>query len=168
MMKHRVVMVMGVAGAGKTAIGRALADHLNANFFDADDYHPKANVTHMTAGKPLTDNMRWPWLDLLGDAVKEGAQQRETVFACSGLKRIYRDYLRAGLRYELVYLDAPFEVVSARIAARKSHFMPAKLIRSQYTTLQPPTKDETPITVEVADPVSEIVTEIASQLALRG
>lgn len=167
MAKYPIVMIMGVAGAGKTTIAQSLAHAMDAAFIDADDFHPKENIDHMKSGKPLTDAMRWSWLDAVGDAVKQSASSQQVVFACSALKRIYRDYLRAGLRYHLVYPDAPIDVVTARIGARKGHFMPAKLIRSQYVTLDVPTKDETPIVIDITQSLPEIVRMILIELDAR-
>ncbi|SEW45633.1 gluconate kinase, SKI family [Cognatiyoonia koreensis] len=162
---NEVILVMGVAGCGKTTIGKTLAEARGAAFLDADDYHPPKNVTHMGAGKPLNDELRWPWLDALGDAVRASARDRPTVFTCSALKRIYRDYLRASVRYRLVYPDAPFAVVSQRMAARKDHFMPVKLLRSQYHVLNPPTKDEEPIVVSIEQPLEDIIADIQTALS---
>jgi len=163
-MSYQIVLVMGVAGSGKTTIGQGIAAAIDGQFLDADDFHPKENVKHMAAGKPLNDEMRWPWLDALGEAVRESAKTQPTVFACSALKRIYRDYLRAGIRYTLVYPDAPFALVARRMSARKDHFMPVKLLRSQYDTLNPPTPDEKPIIVSIDRTVPEIVDDAVSQL----
>jgi len=163
-MKHRIVLVMGVAGSGKSTIGRALATAIDAAFLDADDFHPTENIKHMAAGNALTDDMRWPWLDALGDAVRDSSKVQSTVFACSALKRVYRDYLRASVNYRLVYPDAPYAVVAERMAARKKHFMPVRLLRSQYDTLNVPTKDEEPITVDVRESVDDIIASIIPQL----
>lgn len=163
-MKHRVIMVMGVAGAGKTTIGKALAEAIDAQFLDADDYHSKANIAHMTAGRPLNDAMRWPWLDLVGSAVKEAAATHQTVFACSALKRIYRDYLRASLNYTLVYPDAPIDLVKKRFSKLGKAKVMMRFLRSQYDVLSPPTKDEAPIIVSADQPVADIIAEIQTQL----
>lgn len=163
-MKHRVIMVMGVAGAGKTTVGKALAQAIDAQFLDADDYHSKANLAHMAAGRPLNDTMRWPWLDLVGSAVKEAAAIDQTVFACSALKRIYRDYLRASLRYTLVYPDAPIGLVQKRFPKLGKGSIPKRFLRNQYEVLSPPTKDEGPIIVSADQSVADIVAEILTQL----
>lgn len=163
-MTHRVVLVMGVAGSGKSTIGKALAQALDAAFLDADDYHPPENIAHMAAGNPLNDDMRWSWLDAVGDAARDSGKVQPTVFACSALRRVYRDYLRASVRYTLVYPDAPFAVVAERMSARKGHFMPVKLLRSQYDTLSVPTKDEEPIIVDVRESVEDIVAAIIAEL----
>lgn len=164
-MKHRAILVMGVAGSGKTTIGQALGDALDAAFLDADDYHPPENIALMAAGKPLNDAMRWPWLDALGAAVRESARNQQTVFACSALKRVYRDYLRACVEFTLIYPDAPIDLTLGRMSSRKNHFMPIRLLRDQYKTLNPPTKDEDPIIVDVARPVSDIIADLQLQLS---
>jgi len=164
-MTHRVILVMGVAGSGKTTISRGLASALDAAFLDADDYHPPENIAHMAAGKPLNDAMRWPWLDALGAAVRETAQTRQTVFACSALKRVYRDYLRASVDFTLIFPYAPMDLVIERMSARKNHFMPVKLLRDQYKILNPPTKDENPIVVDVARPIHKIIADLQTDLS---
>ncbi len=87
------IMVMGVSGSGKSTIGAALADAIGGIFLDGDDYHPQTNIDHMAAGKPLTDDMRWPWLDTLASAVQKARSDQVTVFACSALKKTYRERL---------------------------------------------------------------------------
>lgn len=149
-------MVMGVSGSGKSTIGTGLAIALGGVFLDGDDYHPQANIDHMTAGHPLTDAMRWPWLNALAEAVNAKRQDQITVFACSALKKSYRDHLRgtiAGLR--IAYLDAPQDIVSARIATRQHDYMPTTLLDSQYATLEVPVAPS--ITVRVDQPVDRII-----------
>lgn len=163
-MKHRAILVMGVAGSGKTTLGQALAAALDAHFLDSDDYHSPESIAHMAAGKALNDDMRWSWLDRLGAAVRDSSKQQQTVFACSALKRIYRDYLRASVRFTLVYPDAPFNVVSEQMSGRKGQTVPVKLLRSQYHELQPPTKDEEPIIVSIERPPEDIVQDVLGAL----
>jgi gluconokinase len=134
-----VVIVMGVAGAGKTTVGQALATRLGWRFLDADAFHTKENVAKMAAGVALDDSDRAPWLARLGEEVR-GALGRgeDTVLACSGLKASYRSLLGVGLAgVKLVLLTAPAEVLAARRAHPKHFFAPA-LLTSQLATLEPP------------------------------
>ena len=145
---------MGVSGSGKTTVGAALAEALGLRFVDADDLHPEANVEKMGAGVPLTDDDRWPWLDAVGAVLAEG----DVVVACSALRRIYRDRLRAvapGLA--LVYLHGPRELLAERMGHRPGHFMPATLLDSQLETLEEPTPDEHAVALDIARPVDELV-----------
>ena len=148
---------MGVSGCGKTAVGQRLAEKLGAAFVDADDLHPPANKARMSARIPLTDADRWPWLEKLRreiiDATPPG---RITVLACSALKRAYRHLLMDGVPdIRLVYLRGSFELISARLAARKGHFMPPDLLRSQFATLEEPDAAEG-LTVDIDGTVEEI------------
>ena len=147
-------MVMGVSGSGKTVVGRALAERLGARFLDGDDYHPQANVEHMAAGHPLTDAMRWPWLDRLADAVEAARAEGDVVFACSALKRSYRERLRNGITdLTTVYLEVPRAVIIERVQSRRDHFMPVELVDSQFATLEPPAQS---IRIEAVRPVREL------------
>ena len=157
----RPVVVMGVSGSGKTTVGAALADALGLRFVDGDALHPAANVAKMAAGIPLDDADRAPWLDAVGAVLAAGS----VVVACSALKRTYRDRLRAAAPdLELVFLDGSRELLASRMAARPGHFMPASLLDSQLATLEPPTADEHPVTVDVAVPVSEIVATLKERM----
>ncbi len=131
------VVVMGVAGCGKTTLGRALAPRLGAAFVDADDLHPPANRARMAAGQPLTDADRWPWLDLVAGVLRDRAP---VVVACSALRRCYRDRLRtgAGAPLRFLWLTGPRAVLATRLAARQGHFLPPALLDSQLATLEPP------------------------------
>ncbi|MCW1951981.1 MAG: gluconokinase [Octadecabacter sp.] len=140
------VLVMGVSGGGKSTLGRALAERLGAEFVDADDLHPQANIDHMKSGQPLTDEMRWPWLDVCGNEMK---RMDRVVLACSALKRSYRDRLRDCVPdLQIVYPELTQEIVAARLALRQDHFMPTSLLASQFDTLEPPTSDENPILLD--------------------
>ncbi len=163
-MRHPIVMVMGVAGSGKTTIGKALAKALDARFLDGYDYHTKATIAHIMAGRVLTDAMRWPWLDAVGDAVKTASADTPVVFACSGLNRIHRDYLRAGLRYRLVYPEATLAEVQRRFKQMGKRSISGRFLRAQFELLTPPIKDEAPIIVDFKDPVETIIAEITLQL----
>ena len=135
-----IVVVMGVSGAGKTTIGTALAGKSGWAFVDADDFHPPANVARMAAGTPLTDEDRWPWLEKMNAEMRVREERGESlVLACSALKEAYRARLMHGLAAaRLVYLEGGFELIRGRAQARRNHFMPAALLRSQFDTLEPP------------------------------
>jgi len=157
---------MGVCGAGKTEIGRRLAEALRWPFLDADDFHPPANVEKMRVGTPLTDADRWPWLDALAAVLHEAAAGRgNTVLACSALARRYRD--RLGLPHpliRLVHLDDAGDVIRRRIEQRAGHFMPAALLDSQLALLERPDANERPIVVDVASEPAAIVNSILAAL----
>ena len=139
---------MGVAGCGKTTLGRALANELRWRFIEGDDLHPAANVEKMRAGMPLTDADREPFLDAVADAI---ARERDTgvIAACSALKHSYRERLRARageLMFVLPRLNR--ETLMKRLEQRDDHFMPASLLESQLATLEPPQAGETVIVVD--------------------
>jgi carbohydrate kinase (thermoresistant glucokinase family) len=153
------VMVMGVSGCGKLTIGAGLADALGGVFLDGDDYHPQSNVDHMAAGKPLTDDMRWPWLDQLAASVNAQRAQTTTVFACSALRKTYRDHLREAIPdLKVMYLDAPYDVVAERLAQRQDHYMPAGLLDSQFATLEVPSSPTASISID--QPIADIVMQL--------
>lgn len=144
-MKRRLaVVVMGVSGSGKSTVAAGIAAALGLHFIDGDGLHPAANVARMQAGTPLRDEDRWPWLDRIGAGLSDAVQWPEGVaIACSALKRVYRDRIRAaapGVRF--VFLDGPAELIGARMAGRVGHYMPATLLQSQLRTLEPPAVDE--------------------------
>jgi gluconokinase len=154
-----IVLVMGVAGVGKTTIGEALARALGARFIDADDYHPPENVAKMKAGIPLQDADRRPWLDRLNEELKK---HRNAVLACSALKERYRRRLAEGVAdFRIVYLHGTAELLRERIKARQHRYMPAALLDSQLATLEPPTDA---IAIDVAAPPEDSVAAIVEQL----
>jgi gluconokinase len=154
----RAIVVMGVAGSGKTSVGERIAAHLSLPFRDADEFHPASNVAKMSAGIPLNDSDRWPWLDAIGAAI--AAAPGGVVVACSALKRIYRDRIRAaaGQPVTFVYLDGTLETLRKRIGGRRGHFMPPSLLDSQLATLERPLPDEGAVTVSIEPPLDEVVT----------
>lgn len=155
----KIFVVMGVSGVGKTALAQAVAARLGWAFQEGDELHPKANITKMSAGEPLTDADRWPWLEAVAAWIDGRLAAREGgVITCSALKRRYRDMLaggRPGVR--IVYPKANEGVIADRLAARVGHFMPPGLLRSQLETLEEPMADEHPIVVDAALPVEAIV-----------
>ncbi len=150
------VVVMGVSGSGKSTVGAALARRLRVPFLDADTLHPAANVAKMTAGEPLNDADRYPWLDRVGEWL--AGHRDGGVASCSALKREYRDRLRAHCsRVEFLYLNGSPELIGRRLAARSGHFMPAALLRSQFDALEPLGPDEHGVSVDAAQDVQVIV-----------
>ncbi|MCT2594485.1 gluconokinase [Streptomyces sp. N2-109] len=141
MSASRVVVVMGVAGTGKTTVGRLLAAELGVPYAEADAFHPPANIAKMTAGTPLDDADRAPWLDAIGDWAERHASGG--VVSCSALKRAYRDRLRAAApELFFLHLTGPRGLIAERLAARRDHFMPSALLDSQYATLERLEPDE--------------------------
>lgn len=131
-----IVLVMGVAGAGKSTLGADLARRLGWRFIDADDHHPPRNIAKMASGIPLEDEDRWPWLDQLNKML---AEEKNVVLACSALKESYRRRLLAGVgASRIVYLQGSFELIAARLATRRHRYMPASLLESQFVALEPP------------------------------
>ncbi len=150
-----VLVVMGVAGTGKSTVAGLLADHLGWEFREGDALHPPANIAKMTAGTPLTDEDRWPWLDKIAEWIDEqAAEGAPGIVTCSALKRSYRDRLRRP-NVIFVHIAGSREVIAARMAVRKDHFMPTSLLDSQLATLEAPGPDENVITVDLADPPAE-------------
>jgi gluconokinase len=158
------VVIMGVSGCGKSSVGSALASLLGVPFVDGDSFHSAENVVKMSAGIPLDDHDRWPWIDAIG---VWAAQQRSTgaVIACSALRRRYRDRLRdAAGEVVFVHLHAPLEVISVRVAARGDHFMPARLVESQFDALEPLDADEQGVIVSVQQPFPKVVEDALAAL----
>ncbi len=151
------IVVMGVAGSGKTSVGEALAKRLGLPFRDADEFHPKANIEKMSAGIPLTDDDRWPWLDAIGRALADS--NGRLIVACSALRRIYRDRLTraAGRPVIFLWLDGAQETIAARMRHRRHHFMPPSLLDSQFETLERPAPDELAVRVSVEPPRDQVV-----------
>jgi gluconokinase len=163
-----VVVVMGVAGAGKSTLARALADHLGVRYLEGDDLHPAANLTKMRNGVPLSDADRWPWLSAIAAWIDERASARESaVVACSALKRSYRKVLgenRSFVRF--VHVAGSPELVAERMARRQGHYFPASLIASQFEALEPPLADEKAIVVDMTLPLAGQVTQVVAELRL--
>jgi len=162
------LVVMGVSGSGKSTIGDRLAQRLGWTYEDGDRFHPASNVAKMSAGQPLTDEDRWPWLRAIADEIERicGAGEH-AVIACSALKRAYRDILVHGRSdVRIVYLDGTQDLIASRLALRKDHFMPPGLLASQFKTLEPPDASENPVTVSIDGSVETIVDDIVRQLRL--
>jgi gluconokinase len=161
------VVVMGVAGTGKTTVGRLLAERLGAGFVEGDDYHPPANVEKMRSGRPLDDADRRPWLEALATAITGWRRNGcWVVLACSALKRAYRQTLReADPELRFVHLVGPEALIAGRLADRAGHYMPAALLASQLAALEPPDSDEAAVAVGIADQPEAIVRGIVDRLA---
>ena len=155
------IVVMGVAGSGKTTVGSALAARLGLPFADADAFHPPANVAKMRAGRPLDDTDRLPWLHALGDWLAD--RPGGGVVSCSALKVDYRDLLRAHAPdLTFLHLAGDADVITARVAARADHFMPASLVSSQLELLEPLRADEAGLVADLTRPVDELVDELST------
>ena len=140
--KRRVYLVMGVCGCGKTTLGQDLATALMLPFYDADGFHPPANVAKMRGGSPLDDDDRRPWLLSLASHIDVWTRQGGAVLACSALKRSYRSLLGSPHNFVMIFLDASRATLQARLASRKGHYMPPSLLDSQLATLEPPVESE--------------------------
>ncbi len=157
------IVVMGVAGSGKTTVAARLAERLGADFLDADDFHPPSNVAKMAAGEALTDEDRWPWLARLRGELRE---RDRVVLACSALRRSYRDVLRGADDVRFVFLDADPGTATGRAAHRGDHFMGAGMVAGQFDALERPAADETDVaTLDATESVDELVTEAQNGLA---
>lgn len=157
---------MGVSGAGKTTVGRLLAQRLGWDFHDGDDFHPPANVAKMRSGTPLNDDDRRPWLLAIQQHMRASeAAGKSEVIACSALKDVYRQLLLVEEPWvRFVHLQGSSELLARRLNSRQGHFMPATLLESQLATLEAPTEA---LRVDVAPPPTEIVSQIVERLGLK-
>ena len=162
------LVIMGVAGSGKTTLADLLDDRLGRLYAEADEFHPQANIDKMAAGTPLTDEDRWPWLDAIRDWLTEQTRAgRSAIVTCSALKRVYRDVLRqAEGRVRFVHLTAPPTLLEDRMAHREGHFMPTTLLPSQLATLEPLDPDEDGVSVVVDVPPEEVADRALVALGL--
>jgi gluconokinase len=162
-----VVIIFGVAGAGKTTLGKLLARKLGWAFYEADDSHSPANVEKMRAGIPLTDEDRWPWLESLRELVKRLDPKEDAVLACSALKHAYRRFLRVNDQVKFVYLRGDYPLIANQLRKRKGHFMNSGLLKSQFADLEEPRAAEGILTVNLGRTPRELVQEITTRLGLR-
>lgn len=154
------IVLMGVAGCGKSSVGAALSALLSMPYIDGDDLHPAANVAKMAAGQPLTDADRWPWLDACAETLSRG----NVILGCSALKRAYRDRLRRAGGVRFVHLSGTRDLIAARMAQRTGHYMPLSLLDSQFIALEPPAPDENAVTIRIDQTTAAIAAAIAAQL----
>jgi len=159
-----ILVVMGVAGTGKSTVAGLLASHLNWELQEGDDLHPAANVAKMSAGIALDDDDRWPWLDAIAGWIQQKDERGEPgIITCSALKRSYRDRLR-GPNVIFIFLNGSRAVIEARLASRRHHFMQPGMLESQLATLEPPTSDENVLVVNLASTPEEEVAEVLHSL----
>jgi len=158
-MKPRFFIVMGVSGCGKTSVGKALADSLGWDFYDADDFHPPENVAKMANGTPLDDSDRAPWLASLHDMISSKlTADAPGVLACSALKERYRRQLMDGNHdVQIIYLKGSYDLIWSRMEERTDHYMKPQLLKSQFKALEEPSNA---LTIDISMPVDEIVQEI--------
>jgi gluconokinase len=164
-----VIVVMGVSGAGKTTLARALAERLGCRFEEGDDWHDPTSVAKMRRGEPLSDDDRGPWLARLNEAIRRWVASNDgVVLACSALRRAHREALRSGLadprQLRFVFLDGSLEVIEPQLRRRTGHFMPAALLSSQLETLEPPGPAEA-IRIPVGTPIDRAVETVIEELA---
>lgn len=160
------LVVMGVAGVGKSTVAASLAESLGWRFAEADAFHPRANIAKMSAGTPLTDADRAPWLAAIRDWISgHGANGEHVVVTCSALKRSYRDVLRqATARVRFVHLTASAAEIGNRMTHRDGHFMPPELLRSQLDDLEPLQADEDGVVIDTTAPPERIVAHVRGLL----
>ena len=163
----QVVIIAGVSGVGKTTVGRLLASDLGWNFCEGDDFHPSGNLQKMTAGVPLSDEDRWPWLEQLKSVIDAAVREdRPTIVACSLLKESHRRYLNDDLGHvQAVFLTADERLVAERLNRRSSHYFPKDLLPSQLEAWEDP---EEGLTVDASKDPIEIVAVIKKKLCLAG
>ena len=163
-----VVIIFGVSGAGKTTIGELLAQELGWQFYEADDFHPRANIEKMREGVPLTDQDRSPWLKSLRELVNRCiAAGEDAVLACSALKRAYRRYLRVNAEVKLVFLRGEYGLIANQLRHRRGHFMNPALLQSQFADLEEPQATEASMLIELGQGPHKLAQEIKRKLRIR-
>jgi carbohydrate kinase (thermoresistant glucokinase family) len=161
-----VLVVSGVAGSGKTTIGKMLAERLEVPYAEADDFHSEANRLRMAAGLPLSDEDRGPWLAAIRSWIDQRLAAGESgVVTCSALRRVYRDQL-AQPAVRMVFLKVGWETIESRLVSRRGHFFPAALAASQFEALEEPGPDEDVLVVDGAQPPDEVVSQIIAGVGL--
>ncbi|RRI06513.1 gluconokinase [Mesorhizobium tamadayense] len=166
-----LIVVMGVSGCGKTSVGIDIAARLGLAFVEGDTLHPRGNVEKMSLGMPLTDDDRWPWLDVVGAALRQARQEgRGLVISCSALKKSYRDRLRhaAGGPVSFVFLEGSRGILQTRMADRRGHFFPPALLDTQLAALENPAGEELVITVDIDAAVDRIADQALNRLGALG
>jgi len=163
-----VAILFGVSGAGKTTIGKLLAQELGWKFYEADDFHSQSNINKMRRGVPLTDHVRQPWLTKLRELIERclGASE-DAVLACSALKEKYRRCLQVSDQVKFVYLRGDYALVAGQLRKRRGHFMNPALLKSQFADLEQPQPREGAIAIELGGSPRQLVTEIKNKLEPR-
>ena len=160
-----IVIVFGVSGAGKTTVGKLLAQELGWRFYEADDFHSPANIDKMRRGIPLTDEDRWPWVENLRELIKRSLEAGvNAVLACSALKGAYRERLRVSEEVKFVFLRGDYGLIAKQLRHRRGHFMNPELLRSQFADLEEPKPDEDALTIELGRTREELVEKIKARL----
>ncbi len=156
------IVLMGVAGCGKSSVGAVLAHRMGLRYRDGDDLRPPSSIDKMRRGIALADSDRWTWLDVIGQELRNN---KDLIVGCSALRRVYRDRLRtsSGKMLHFVHLAGERAVIAARMQQRTGHYMPLSLLDSQFATLEPPGADEA-FTVNIDQPLDWIVDQIAEHL----
>ena len=161
-----IVIIFGVAGAGKTTIGELLATELGWKFIEADDFHPQTNIDKMRRGVPLMDEDRQPWLEKLRKVVQRvTAANENAVLACSALKKKYRDQLRVNSEVEFVFLRGSRARIAEQLKSRRGHFVDPKLLDSQFADLEEPESSEDALTVDLKGEPEELVERVRQKLS---
>ena len=167
-----MIIIFGVSGAGKTTVGKMLAEQLGWRFLEADDFHPAANIEKMRNPERLsglTDEDRRPWLDCLRKQIERSLSAGENaIVACSALKRAYRDHLRVSDEIKFVFLRGDYALVEKQLSSRHGHFMNAALLQSQFDDLEQPQPDENVLTIQLGRTPQQIVEEIKTNLNVSG
>jgi carbohydrate kinase (thermoresistant glucokinase family) len=163
-MQAAIIYIIGVAGSGKTTIGKLLSARTGIPFFDADDQHSKAARDKMRSGQPLTDEDRWGWLQLVNQLAQREMRDRGAIIACSALKNKYREVLSKGITIPLhwVLLNGTYKLIEDRMKKRPEHFMPSSLLQSQFDILEIPAGA---LVIDVEKTPGQIVERICREIA---
>ncbi|MCB1490686.1 MAG: gluconokinase [Rhodobiaceae bacterium] len=153
---------MGVCGSGKSTVGEAAAERLGATYLDGDSFHPPSNIEKMSAGTPLTDEDRWPWLERVAQEI--AARPGIVLGGCSALKRAYRDHIsrHAGEPVKYIHLQGSRELILSRMGQRTGHFMPTTLVDSQFAALEVPGDDELAVNIDIDADFDTVVGRIVA------
>jgi carbohydrate kinase (thermoresistant glucokinase family) len=162
-MQFKVIYIMGVSGSGKSTIGKQLSERTGYDFYDADNFHTKENKAKMSAGIPLTDEDRWPWLANINRFVIDKIMVNDIIMVCSALKQSYRDELNKTIEKKCswIFLRGDYDTINNRLKGRTDHYMPSTLLQSQFDALEVP---EDVISVDISHPPEMIVEDIISKL----